>query len=76
VRVLCGNVKVSNSSFVGANAVIKQRVSIGRNITIGAGAVVIKDVPDNITVVVCRLNSISVNQPSFPNFATQKFYIL
>ena len=33
-----------------SNAVIKSRPSIGENVTIGASAVVIKDVPDNVTV--------------------------
>jgi acetyltransferase-like isoleucine patch superfamily enzyme len=48
---LCGNVKVGNTSFVGANAVIRQGVTIGNNVMIGAGAVVLKDVPDNTTVM-------------------------
>jgi sugar O-acyltransferase (sialic acid O-acetyltransferase NeuD family) len=49
--VLCGNVKIGEGTFVGANAVIKQGITIGKNCMIGAGAVVIKDVLDNITVV-------------------------
>lgn len=48
---LAGNVRVGPCSFVGANAVVKQGITIGSNVTIGAGAVVIKDVPDNATVV-------------------------
>jgi methionyl-tRNA formyltransferase len=49
--VLCGNVSVGMGTFVGANAVVRQGVHIGRNCVIGAGAVVIKDVPDNMVVV-------------------------
>jgi sugar O-acyltransferase (sialic acid O-acetyltransferase NeuD family) len=49
--VLCGNVRVLNNSFVGANAVVRQGITIGRNAIVGAGAVVLKDVPDNTTVV-------------------------
>jgi len=49
--VLCGNVKVGKGSFVGANAVIRQGLSIGNNVMIGAGSVVVKDIPDNVTVV-------------------------
>lgn len=49
--VLCGNVKVGKGSFVGANAVIRQGITIGNNVMIGAGTVVIRDIPDNVTVV-------------------------
>jgi acetyltransferase-like isoleucine patch superfamily enzyme len=44
-------VQVGNLSFIGANAVVKQGVKIGVNVTIGAGAVILKDVPDNTVVV-------------------------
>jgi sugar O-acyltransferase (sialic acid O-acetyltransferase NeuD family) len=49
--VLCGNVKVGAGTFVGANTVVKQGITIGKNVTIGAGSVIIRDVPDNLTVV-------------------------
>lgn len=49
--VLCGNVKIGAGTFVGANAVIKQGVTIGKNVTIGAGTVIIRDIPDNMTVI-------------------------
>jgi len=49
--VLCGNVTVGRSSFIGANSVIRQGVTIGNNVIIGAGTVVVKDIPDNTTVV-------------------------
>jgi sugar O-acyltransferase (sialic acid O-acetyltransferase NeuD family) len=49
--VLCGNVKVGRSSFIGANSVIRQGITIGNNVIIGAGTVVIKDIPDNTTVI-------------------------
>ena len=42
---------IGEGSFVGANSVIKNGVTIGRNVIIGAGAVVIKDVPDNLVMV-------------------------
>jgi UDP-N-acetylbacillosamine N-acetyltransferase len=48
--VLAGNVLVGESSFVGANAFIKQGIKIGRNVTVGAGSVVIDDVPDNTLI--------------------------
>ena len=37
--------------MIGANAVIIGGISIGNNVTIAAGAVVVKDVEDNATVV-------------------------
>jgi sugar O-acyltransferase (sialic acid O-acetyltransferase NeuD family) len=49
--VLCGNVTIGRSTFIGANSVIKQGISIGNNVTIGAGTVVVKDIPDGATVV-------------------------
>lgn len=49
--VLCGNVKIGGGTFVGANAVIKQGITVGKNAMIGAGSVVVKDVPDNVTVI-------------------------
>ncbi|SEE62506.1 acetyltransferase [Polaribacter dokdonensis] len=48
--VLAGNVEVGVGSFVGGNAFIKQGVKIGRNTIVGAGSVVLKDVPDNVVV--------------------------
>lgn len=49
--VLAGNVFVGENSFVGANSVVKQGVRIGKEVTVGAGSVVIKDIPDHETWV-------------------------
>ncbi len=49
--VLAGNVLVGENSFVGANSVVKQGVKIGKDVTVGAGSVVIKDIPDHETWV-------------------------
>ena len=38
-------------SFVGANSVVKPGVKIGVSCTIGAGSVILEDVPDYTTVV-------------------------
>ena len=35
-------------SFLGIDATIIQGIKIGKNVTIGAGSVVIKDIPDNV----------------------------
>ena len=44
--VLCGGVKVSNNTFIGANSVINQNITIGENVIIGSGSVVINDIPN------------------------------
>lgn len=49
--VLCGSVKVGKGTFIGANSVVRQGITIGNNVTIGAGTVIVKDVPDGVTVV-------------------------
>lgn len=42
---------LGNNIFIGAGAKIIGGVRIGDNVKIGANAVVVKDVPDNATVV-------------------------
>ena len=38
-------------SFIGIGATIIQEIKIGKNVTIGAGSVAIKDIPDNVIIV-------------------------
>jgi acetyltransferase EpsM len=38
-------------SFIGIGATIIQGITIGKNVTIGAGSVAINDIPDNDVVV-------------------------
>lgn len=47
---LAGNVTVGDRSWVGMNAAIREGVVLGRDVVVGAGAVVLQDVPDNLTV--------------------------
>lgn len=42
---------IGRNCHIGARAVIIGNVRIGDNVTIGAGTVVVKDIPDNCTVV-------------------------
>lgn len=49
--VLAGNVTVGELTFVGANTTVKQGVNIGKNCIIGAGSVVLNDIPDNTIYV-------------------------
>jgi sugar O-acyltransferase (sialic acid O-acetyltransferase NeuD family) len=46
-----GLVSIGDGVFMGTNATVLPRVKIGRWATIGAGSVVLKDVPDFATVV-------------------------
>lgn len=42
---------IKNGASIGANATILPGVIVGQNAMIGAGSVVTKDVPDNVTVL-------------------------
>lgn len=48
---LCGNVKVGSVSFLGAGCRVIDGIHIGSRVTVGAGATVIRDLPDNCTAV-------------------------
>jgi putative colanic acid biosynthesis acetyltransferase WcaB len=43
--------KIGNHVDIGVNCVLLGNISIGNNVTIGAGSIITKDVPDNATVV-------------------------
>jgi UDP-perosamine 4-acetyltransferase len=49
--VLSGGCIINDSAFIGAGATVIQGIKIGRNAIVAAGSVVIKDVPDNSTVI-------------------------
>jgi len=49
--VLCGTVQVGEGAFVGASATVIPGKKIGAWAVVGAGAVVVKDVPDHAVVV-------------------------
>lgn len=46
----CNPVKIKDGASIGANATILPSVTIGKNVTVGAGCTVTKDVPDNVTI--------------------------
>jgi sugar O-acyltransferase (sialic acid O-acetyltransferase NeuD family) len=48
---ICGWVTIGEGAFIGAGSTIKDRVSIGAWSIIGAGAMVLRDIPPNVTVV-------------------------
>lgn len=45
-----GNCLIQEFTFVGTNSTILPNIKIGRNVIIGAGSVVTKDIPDNVLV--------------------------
>lgn len=47
---LAGNVEIGSRAWFGIGAVARQGIRIGADAVIGAGSVVIRDVPNNVTV--------------------------
>lgn len=54
---------IGDGTFIGTNATILPRIKIGKWATIGAGSVVIKDVPDYAVVVGNPAKVIKYNEP-------------
>lgn len=48
--VLCGNVRVGESTLIGAGTVVAPNLRIGKNCLIAAGSVITKHIPDNAIV--------------------------
>lgn len=53
---------IGNSVNIGSNVIIIGPICIGNNVTIGAGSVITKDIPDNATVVGNPARIIRFNQ--------------
>ena len=47
---ISGDVKIGKANFWGTGAKIINGKKVGNNVTVGAGAVVVDDIPDNVTV--------------------------
>ncbi len=60
---LAGRVRIQTGAFVGLGSRIIQCLTIGEHATIGAGAVVIRDVPAGATVVGVPARTIKLAQP-------------
>lgn len=60
---LCGLVSVGDAAMVGTNATVLPRVKVGQSAIIGAGAVVIKDVPDHAVAVGNPARVIRIESP-------------
>lgn len=48
--VIAGGVRIGSESFVGINVTIRDRVTVGKRCVLGAGAVVLADLPDESVV--------------------------
>jgi sugar O-acyltransferase (sialic acid O-acetyltransferase NeuD family) len=48
---LAGCVTIGGYSFIGIGAIVINNIKIGRNVVVGAGSVITKDVPDDVVVV-------------------------
>lgn len=48
---ISGNCKIGKHTFIGTNATVLPHVTIGSNVIVGAGALVTKDIPDNVLVM-------------------------
>jgi len=64
---IAGCVEIGDGTFIGTNATILPRLRIGRWVTIGAGAVVTKDVPDFSVVVGNPARIIKTNAVPYPD---------
>lgn len=49
--ILAGTVKVGKNSWIGLGACVKECTYIGKNVTIGAGAVVLTNMPNDVVAI-------------------------
>ncbi len=54
---------IGDNTYIGPGVCIVENVKIGSNVTIGAGSVVTKDIPDNATAVGNYAKVINYNNP-------------
>ncbi len=60
---LAASVHVQHGTFLGTGSYAIPGITIGKCSTIGAGATVIRDIPDNVTAVGCPARIIKRHQP-------------
>ena len=47
---LAGGVSIGDESWIGIGASVRQQISIGRSVVVGAGSAVVSDIPNNVAV--------------------------
>ena len=47
INWLPGHIEIGDNTFIGCNTIVCKSAKIGKNVIIGAGSVVTKDIPDN-----------------------------
>lgn len=62
-----GNNFLGEGSYLGTGANFREKIRVGRWSVIGAGAAVVKDVPDNATAVGCPAKVIKVREEGWEN---------
>ena len=55
--------QIGQNVYIGPNVCIVEHVKIGDNVTLGAGSVVVKDIPENATAVGNPAKVVSSNNP-------------
>lgn len=60
-----GNIHIGEGAFIGQNACLREGIHIGRESIVGAGAVVLQDVPDGATVVGNPARELKTKGPVF-----------
>lgn len=61
--VFASSSNIGDFSYLGINTIIKPKVNVGRNVTVGAGSVIVKDVPNNWIVAGNPAAKIGENKP-------------
>lgn len=48
---LSGGVEVGEASWIGVGSCVRHSIKIGANVIVGAGAVIVRDIPDGVTMI-------------------------
>lgn len=59
---LAGGVQVGSLSWIGAGSAVREKLTIGRNVTVGMGSVVVRSLPDGVTALGCPARVVSAGR--------------